>query len=67
MAISFIDLKDEQPDYEEIVLLETRDGKHFTGYRVSTDKNGDHYEADPELNYGSKIDVVKYARIVERL
>ena len=67
MAISFIDVKDDQPDYEEIVLLETSDGKHFTGYRVSTDKNGDHYEAHPELNFDSKIDVVKYARIVKRL
>ena len=63
MAITFISVRTDQPDYEEIVLLETSDGKHFTGYRVSTDKDGDHYVADPELNFDSKIDVAKFARI----
>ena len=61
--ITFKTVKTEQPDYEEIVLLETSDGDHFTGFRVSTDKNGDHYEAHPKLNYDSKINVVKFARI----
>ena len=61
--ITFKDVKTAQPAYEEIVLLETSDGKHFTGYRVATDKEGDHYIADPELNFDSKIDVVKFARI----
>ena len=63
MAITFVSIRDDQPEYEEIVLLETSDGKHFTGYRESTDKDGDHYVADQELNFDSKIDVVKFARI----